>query len=81
MADPLIDRLAELRSADPDPVRSARTRERCRTALARRTAPSPAPDPQRRRRWPTLWPHAVTILGALYLVQALVLAFRFYATR
>lgn len=79
MADPVMDRLAELPMAEPDAVRSQRTRDLCRATLARR-APSAMAAGQRRRR-PALWPQAVTVLGALYLLQALVLAFRVYATR
>lgn len=80
MADPLMDRLAALPSAEPDPLRSARTRQRCRAALVRQ-APAPATRAQAPRVRPTIWSPAVAVLGGLYLVQALVIAFRFYATR
>lgn len=79
MADPVMDRLAELPAADPDAVRSQRTRDLCRATLTRRAPSARAAGPRRRR--PALWRPAVTVLGALYLFQALLLALRVYATR
>lgn len=80
MADLLMDRLAALPSAAPDPRRSTRTRERCRATLVRRP-PLPRPDTPEPCLRHAVWPQAVTILGTLYLVQAVVLALQFYDRR
>jgi hypothetical protein len=40
---PLTHLLGQLSDAAPDPVRSARVQARCRTVLARKTAPAPPP--------------------------------------
>lgn len=79
MADPLMDQLAALEPAAPDPARSERTRLRGHAHLARQS-PTTAPARAARDR-PAVWPSAVAMLGVLYMLQALVMAFRLYTAR
>ncbi len=76
MSDPLISRLAELPTAQPDRERAQRIRMRCRARLVRRTRPS-TPRVNISRVW---WP-ALTVLGVVYVIAAIVQAFSLLSSR
>lgn len=85
MSDPLIDLLAMLPPAEPDPRRAERTVRRSRTRLTRpvrwprEAVPKTAGSAPVRRATP--WTPAVAIVGLVYVWQALSMAFRIYALR
>lgn len=75
MSDPVMDRLAALPEAAPDAARAARTRAQCRACLrahAVRAVASTEP------RADGLWRPAITALGVLYMIEALMLALGAY---
>jgi hypothetical protein len=74
MSDTLMQRLAELATAEPDAARAARVRARCRTRLARRAPRRPGSS----SALATIWKPAIAILGVAYLIGAIVEATRIY---
>ena len=79
MPEPLIQSLAELPTAEPDPVRAAQVRGRCRARLKRQAARQPtsrAPVP--RGKMQPLWQPLIAALGVAYLTEVVVEAIRFY---
>jgi hypothetical protein len=84
MSDPLMSLLAALPAAEPDPARSARTKEQCRARLERAAlrARGVTLDAERpRARSDRLWPAAIAALSAAYLADAIVLALGLYGRR
>ena len=76
MSEPLIQLLAELPSAEPDPTRAERIRMGCRARL-RHEAPG-ASAPRRRRPPVQLWQPLIVVLGVAYLTEVVVQALRVY---
>lgn len=75
MSEPLIGLLAELPSADLDPLRDERIRMRCRARLAR-TRASTWPVPRSRMKTTRVWQPLIAALGAAYLAEVIVQALR-----
>ena len=75
MPEPLIQSLAELPTAEPDPVRAAQVRGRCRARLKRQAARQPT---SRRGKMQPLWQPLIAALGVAYLTEVVVEAIRFY---
>jgi hypothetical protein len=73
MTDSLLDILGRLPSAQPDAVRAARIRARCRLRLERRRPRAPVPGRKGRFLEPL-----VVGLGGVYLTEAIYQALRFY---
>lgn len=76
MSDPLIARLAELATAEPDPVRAERTRIRCRARLARG-----ARARSTRATMPRVWQPLIAALGVVYLIEAIVQAVSVFSSK
>jgi hypothetical protein len=75
MTDPLLRMLADLPSADPDPLRGARVRARCRSQLERRQRSSREPSHSGAAR---LWQPIIAGLSGIYLVEVIREALRVY---
>jgi hypothetical protein len=75
MSEPLIALLAELPSAELDPVRDERIRMRCHSRLAR-TRASGSRAPGSRTKTTQLWQPLIAVLGVAYLAEVIVLALR-----
>ena len=74
MSEPLMRLLAELPAAELEPERAERIRTICRARLARHAA-------RASNSWITfmpIWPLFVELLGAAYLIGAIVEAVRVY---
>ena len=67
MSEPLMHRLAELPTAEPDSRRAERTRRRCRALLARQAPVLPASHAET----PFVWQPLVALLGVVYLIVAI----------
>jgi hypothetical protein len=79
MSDPLIPLLAALPAAESDAARAARTRARCRARLARQASRTHVAERAGQRgALASIWPTLIAALGAAYLADAIVVAFRFY---
>jgi hypothetical protein len=79
MSEPLNRLLAELPSAEPDPVRAERNRMRCRARLAQRTPRASASRASALRvRTAQAWQPLIVLLGAAYLTEVIVQALRLY---
>lgn len=78
MSDPLMERLAGLSGAEPEKGRALRTRARCRARLAANRARAAGSKGQ--PIGSGLWRPAITGLGVLYMIEALMLALRVYRT-
>jgi hypothetical protein len=79
MSEPLIQVLAELPLAEPNPARAERIRMRCHARLARpapRACAFRAPTP--RDRTVQLWQPLIAVLGIAYLTEVIVQALRVY---
>lgn len=76
MSDPLMERLAALPLGEPDAVRAARTRARCRAQLS--AHPAAADSASGGRVSHALWRPALAVVGAFYMAEALALALRVY---
>jgi len=75
MTDRLLQMLGDLPSAEPDPLRGARVRARCRSRLERRqqsTRETSRPGAAR------LWQPLVAGLSGIYLVEVIREALRVY---
>jgi hypothetical protein len=78
MSDPLLDAVADLPLALPDPGRAARVRARCHARLgrgARRRSRRPGSESADRR---PLWEPFVAGLGLVYVGESVYLALRLY---
>lgn len=81
MAEPLIDLLAALPEAAPDPGRAERLRGRCHARLARQAARrAPAREPRASSPATSAWRPLVALLGLAYVVDVIVIALRIYGT-
>jgi hypothetical protein len=75
MSEPLMRLLAELPTAEPDAARAARTGRTCRAQLARQqTRPAGSTIPLT-----LVWRLFVSVLGAAYLIGAIIEAVRVYS--
>jgi len=75
MSEPLMRLLATLPTTEPDPMRAERIRRSCRARLVRdaaRTARSTITITP-------MWRLAISVLGAAYLIDAIVEAVRVYS--
>ena len=75
MSEPLMQLLAELPPAEPEPARADRIRMCCRARLAQQ-APR---EPDSRVRPAHLWQPLIAVLGVAYLIGAIVEALRLYS--
>ena len=79
MSEPLIQLLAHLPAAAPDPRRGERIKARCRKRLPRQAAgPSNSRAPAPRGSTAPLWQPFIAALGVAYLTEVVVQALRFY---
>ena len=74
MSEPLMQLLAELPPAEPEPARAERIRMRCRARLARHAPREPDSRIQSARVWQPL----IAVLGVAYLIGAIVEALRVF---
>ena len=74
MSEPLMDLLAGLPSAEPDPARAGQIRMRCRARLARQAPRADTRHPTATRLWQPL----ILVLGGAYLTGIIVQALRVY---
>jgi hypothetical protein len=75
MSEPLSGLLAELPSAELDPLRDERIRARCRARLARMHA-SVSRAPESPMKITQVWQALIAGLGAAYLAEVIVQALR-----
>ena len=74
MSEPLMRLLAELPTAELEPERAERIRRSCRARLARHAPPAPAST----IAFTPFWRLLVALLGAAYLIAAIIEAVRVY---
>ena len=74
MNDPLLERLARLPDAAPDPDRIARLRARCHARLARRPPRASRPSARARAGWESV----VIGVGAGYVIETMRQALYMY---
>ena len=79
MSDALIELLAELPPAEPDPARAERLRMGCRARLARQAPRASASrGPLQSGRTVQVWQPLIAVLGVAYLTEVIVQALRVY---
>jgi hypothetical protein len=75
MSEQLMQRLAELPAADPDPERAEQIKRRCRAQLSRQARrASAAPTLTPRRKIAAAWQPLLAVLGVAYLTVAIFIA-------
>ena len=74
MSDPLMQLLAQLPAGEPEPDRAERIRKKCRARLVRRAVPSS----NSAIMFTPVWRLFVSVLGAAYLIGAIVEAVRVF---
>lgn len=74
MSEPLMRLLAELPTAELEPDRAERIRRSCRARLVRHAAPAPGPT----IAFTPVWQLGVAVLGAAYLISAIIEVVRVY---
>jgi hypothetical protein len=74
MSEPLMRLLAELPTTELEPQRAERMRTSCRARLVRRASPAPGST----IAFTPVWRLLVAVLGAAYLIGAIIEAVRVY---
>ena len=74
MSEPLMRLLAELPAAELEPERAERIRRSCRARLVRHAPPAPRST----IAFTPVWRLLVALLGAAYLIAAIIEAARVY---
>jgi len=74
MSEPLMRLLAELPTAELEPERGERIRRSCRARLVRHAPPAPSST----IAFTPVWRLLVALLGAAYLIAAIIEAARVY---
>jgi hypothetical protein len=74
MSEPLMRLLAELPTAELEPERAERIRRSCRARLVRHAPPAPVST----MAFTPVWRLLVAVLGAAYLIAAIIEVVRVY---